>query len=175
MVRLLLEIGARTDEITYEGKWPLMEAAEAGHEDVVRVLLRAGAALDLSYAGGPTALCVACWEGHGRCAEMLARAKADVALAASTEHGLSPLHACCFNGYLPLLRMLLRLCGERALGALDSVLDDGSTPLYVACERGHLEGAPARRRASLRWQPAPHICPRLPKMATSAAHLPAPP
>src|SRR5258707_10624501 len=59
-----------------DGYTPLMRAAQRGQVNVVRALLKSGAAADARHPNGPTALMVAAQKGHVALAKVLLAAGA---------------------------------------------------------------------------------------------------
>ncbi|KAJ3110368.1 hypothetical protein HDU96_006660 [Phlyctochytrium bullatum] len=77
MVKLLLDYGANPNAL-HQGGFPLHKAAQKGKEDIIRVLLDAGANIDDTDGSGRTPLLVACEKGHDGAAELLMQAGANV-------------------------------------------------------------------------------------------------
>ena len=65
--------------------------------EAVRELVRAGASHEEAHSGGPSVLSIACWEGHVQAARHLLLAGAKVNHVATSDHGLTPLHAACWQ------------------------------------------------------------------------------
>jgi ankyrin repeat protein len=92
MARLLLEYGARVDEADDAGTTPLLRAAAAGHNELVGLLLRSGAAVDLaSKSTGMTALYAAAYNCDAATVQTLLEGGAHALIRAST-NGMTALH-----------------------------------------------------------------------------------
>ena len=120
----------------------LMMAAQAGHTDVVEILLAAGAGVDLGatydagnvlFPGGihnETALIFAASQGHVAIVEALIAAGADINLSHS--YGASPLINAAFYGQIAVVQVLI------TKGANLSSQDwQGYTALMYAANFGH--------------------------------------
>lgn len=86
-VDILLDNRARVDELDAFGNTALMWAADRGHTDIVRRLLRAGANPNLQNNQGTTALIRAAKEGQAQAVEALLEAKADITRTDYTGRG----------------------------------------------------------------------------------------
>mmetsp|Transcript_3178 Transcript_3178/g.11496 ORF Transcript_3178/g.11496 Transcript_3178/m.11496 type:complete len:190 (+) Transcript_3178:138-707(+) len=112
------------------GRTPLHVACEAGHDDVVSVLLAAGPGdVDAKTTHGFTAVYVAANFGHAPCVKLLCDAGGDAQLPDAG--GLTPLHIASRNGRAKVVEALLRH-GVDA-DARDTI---GWTALHWACHRG---------------------------------------
>ena len=110
-------------------------SAAAGHEGCVRLLLTAGAGIDVAGGKkGDTPLIYACRKGHAACARVLIEAGAD--LLKCNGGGANCVHIACWKGHAECAR----LCLEAGAGA-GSADNDGATPLLVACQEGHADCA----------------------------------
>ena len=76
MVELLLDRGADKDKADRDGWTPLMAAASSGEVQVVEVLLRRNAALDLQDKKGRTALDLASRRGRTAIVDLLNEVRA---------------------------------------------------------------------------------------------------
>ena len=106
----------------------VIKAAEAGHEQCVLELLKAGAAVDYMAPNGPTALMLSCQNGHEQCALALIEAKAD--LEKQTEIGNTALILACQNGHEQCARALIE-----AGANLESKQNEGWTALMYCPKR----------------------------------------
>jgi uncharacterized protein len=88
-IRAMLAGGQNVDARDEHGQTALMNAARNGQEEVVRVLVDAGAALNVTAKYNLTALMLAIINGHGPTAELLVRAGADTGVRASGAPGFS--------------------------------------------------------------------------------------
>ncbi|KAK4108786.1 ankyrin, partial [Canariomyces notabilis] len=114
------------------GRTPLLLAAAAGHDAVVRGLINAGA--DLNHKDsvyGMTALHTAAAHGHAEVVKMLLRHGADVHHGDSSPVGETPLSCAAAKGHIPVASLLLQ-----AGAKVDSWDRIGWTPLHHAVKHG---------------------------------------
>ena len=128
--RVLLAYGAWPKGETSSRATPLLVAAQSGHVEVVKELLRRAADAERpTREDGASPLLVASMGGHWRVAEELCAAGASVNLA--TDEGTSPLLVASEAGHLPMVK-----------GLVDARADVGRrgpcgiTPLLAAAARG---------------------------------------
>ena len=106
----------------------IASASYFGHQDVVRLLLEAGAAHDTDYF---TPLAAACCGGQEDVARLLVEASADTN---TTSYRGTPLTWAAYNyGRVEIVRLLLQARAEA--NKLD---EDGYTPLAAAFQQQHL-------------------------------------
>ena len=111
---------------------PIHAAADAGHLEVVKLLLEARADTNSKNANGATALLLAAWKGRSEVARLLLQAGADINAAHS--NGGTALHWAAVKGHLEVLQVLLQA------GADVNVADsNGATALHLAAVKGHSE------------------------------------
>ncbi|MEK6237918.1 MAG: ankyrin repeat domain-containing protein [Planctomycetales bacterium] len=111
------------------GDGPLHVAAEENQAEMIRLLLKHGAEIDLRNAAKDTPLHMACWEGAAESAVLLLKNKAD--LEAADENDDRPLHLACAGGHEETVKALL------AAGAkIDVVNRQGYTPLHLPAKNG---------------------------------------
>ena len=119
LLSLRYDVNRRTEQ---HGNSPLLLACLAGHAECARLLLAAGASMEVS-ANGTSPLHAACRDrGHPECARLLleARAHADVADGA----GVTPLLDASFCGAAGCARLLLAHGADAARATVD-----GRTPV----------------------------------------------
>ena len=93
---------------------------------MIRVLLSAGAKVNLQEEGGASPLHVACFEGHTEVVCVLLSEGAEVDLPRNSDGG-RPLHAACHSGHVGVVRALLSGGAK-----LDLQNTAGLSPLHVA-------------------------------------------
>jgi ankyrin repeat protein len=108
---------------------PLFEASFEGHEEVVRLLIQAGAKIDTE---GTNPLHEAAYRGHLEIVRLLINANANVNLA--SDCGLTPLGWAVAEGHLEVVRLLINANANVNLAS-----ETGCTPLCSAAQSGHLE------------------------------------
>jgi hypothetical protein len=128
MLRLLLELGADVMAVGETYWTPLHCAADGGHAEVARVLVR-------EYAADVTAITKSKWTPlHNAVAKdhvdvvrvLVLDGGADV--TAMSTSGSTPIHTACIQGFIGVARVLLEECGADVM----SLDDTGWTPLHWA-------------------------------------------
>ncbi|KAJ1519694.1 hypothetical protein ONE63_004957 [Megalurothrips usitatus] len=122
---------------------PLQLAAEGGHADVVKVLVRAGASTSDENKAGFTAVHLAAQNGHGHVLEVM-RSTQSLRIT-SKKLGVTALHVAAYFGQADTVRELLTHVpatvksespnGASLVGELGS--ESGLTPLHLAAYSGN--------------------------------------
>ena len=136
------------------GESPLMSALYRGHDDIVEMLIDAGAEIDVFAAAatgriadlrrtvdqatvqtyaydGWTPLHLAAFFGHADAVRLLLEAGADIQAVSRNSLRNTPLHAAAAGSHAAVVRLLLDR-GARA----DAVDAGGYTPAQIAAENG---------------------------------------
>ncbi|XP_054262267.1 ankyrin-1-like [Macrosteles quadrilineatus] len=111
---------------------PLQLAAEGGHADVVKVLVRAGASCTDENKAGFTAVHLAAQNGHGQSDPPTG---ASLVGELGNESGMTPLHFAAYSGNENVVRLLLNSVGVQVDAATS---ENGYNPLHLACFGGHI-------------------------------------
>jgi len=114
---------------------PLMCAAELGHYDVVRCLLKAGADVNARDATGNTALIKAAALGRTECIESLIH-QPEVDINCINSYGVSAVLAAVAAGQVETLWTLLDFGADANIGTR---LRDGCSALHVAAASGRVD------------------------------------
>lgn len=125
---ILMKAGASVDtEQTKEGGTALHLAAEEGHSDVMRVLLKGGANPNVRMPQGNTPLYFAALRGHLDAVKILLRVNANplltVADRASPEETVVALDGAAAKGHLVLVLELIKQLGIQGCGGAGHGLD----------------------------------------------------
>ncbi|XP_059153195.1 ankyrin-2-like [Physella acuta] len=127
------QIQAIVNKQSRNGQSPLLVASEQGHLDIVKILLKNQARVDIFDEHGKTALHLAAENGHEQVADMLLYHKAFV--NAKSKHGLTPLHLASSNGNVALVKLLVDKHGA----TIDALTLAKKTPLHMAAQNGKKE------------------------------------
>lgn len=106
-------------------------AARLGHSEIVLILLKAGAAIDLPCSEGQTPLYMASQYGHPPVVEILLSQGAEVDKIA--HNGLTPLHKAAEQGHVAVVSMLLEHHAK-----VNIKTPQGLTPFHMAAREGHV-------------------------------------
>ena len=136
MTKLLLSYGAKPDKSGSEHLQdivpPISIAIQNNHPEVVRLLIDAGADLNITSRKlrGATPVIVSIYTGRIDIMKMLIAAGADVTLPDSTD--VAPLHWAAWMGITNAIQPLIDAGAD-----VDAEDDVGETPLYKAALQGH--------------------------------------
>ena len=133
VAELLLDNGADTDGVCFL-RTALCEACERGNEEIVRLLLRRGADVDLGGGRndiGFVPLAQACGSGHISIAQDLINYGADI--NATDSFTGTVLAAACYTGQEAIARFLIQKGADIEAAGEKSF----RTALMAACSRGH--------------------------------------
>ncbi len=142
MVDALLAAGAALHDKDDDGSTALHAAVRGGHQTVAARLLAAGALPDEADARGWTALHCAAATGATRLLPQLAEAD----FGAVTRDGDTALQLAVKAGERAMVEALLEKPGREAFDRPD---DEGRSPFWNACERGHVAIAELLKAAGL--------------------------
>lgn len=145
-VRMLLYKGANIRNTMLSGATGLFLAAQNGHLEVVMDLVEADLQndkgkhglklVDVCLQNGTSPLYAAAQNGHIETVEYLCNANADLSLKSGG--AVSPFFIAAQKGHEMICRFLLEV-DQRSKGwQLKEVTDDGSRPLLVAAQNGHI-------------------------------------
>ena len=129
-VRLLLKSSAAAQ--AGGDRFPLLEAARYGHEDVVRELLAWGAAPSQATKHGRTALHAAVAGDFINIVQALLNREPDINTYMHNTRW-TPVHAASTSGALRALKLLV----QASSSSVNSQTFDGESPLHCAAEHGH--------------------------------------
>lgn len=106
-VELLLKLGANVNRLNYtHNRAPIHFAAEAGHADVLQVLLQETRCNPNLEIGKQTALHIAARNDFTDCVRVLLDNCADPNIANSK--GLTPIHVACTSGHRRVVQLILK-------------------------------------------------------------------
>jgi ankyrin repeat protein len=111
----------------------LLEAAENGHVNIVRVLLEHGAEINAVVNDIATPLYMAAQEGHANIVKLLLEHEANTETKASNGH--SSLSMAVFNKHINVINLLLK-----AGANTEFIIKEGFTPIHVANIGGYFDG-----------------------------------
>ena len=130
---------------------PLHAAAEAGHKNVVDVLIQLGADKEIRTTCGATPLHVAATRGRTDVVILLITKKAQINQHIDSNgltNSWTPLHCAASHGHNEVVRLLLDSGANHTIST-----QSGMTPLHLAAESGHLKVSP-KVVAMLHWHGA---------------------
>lgn len=134
LAQVLLKINANVeDRGSKRDCTPLMEAASAGHVDIVKLLLEHDADVNAQSSAGNTPLMYACSGGHEEIVKILLDHGAKI--EDHNENGHTPLMEAASSGHVGIARILL----ERGAGINTHSTEFKESALTLACYKGHLE------------------------------------
>ncbi|CAL4183613.1 unnamed protein product, partial [Meganyctiphanes norvegica] len=133
VAKLLIGRGVVIDAVCKETSFtPLMAASQEGYENLVLLLLNAGANIGLKEKGGKASIHYAALMGQNSVVKCLASNEADITLKDNDEW--QPIHSAALNGHDMTVSTLIQL------GADVNCVDKAkNTPLMAASQNGHDE------------------------------------
>ncbi|XP_060527199.1 ankyrin repeat domain-containing protein 17-like isoform X2 [Cylas formicarius] len=134
LAQVLLAMHANVEDRGIKGECtPLMEAASAGHLDIVRLLVHHGADVNAQSTSGNTPLMYACAGGHTDVVKFLLENGANV--EDHNENGHTPLMEAASAGHVGLAKILLM----HGAGINTHSNEFKESALTLACYKGHLD------------------------------------
>ncbi|KFG86493.1 hypothetical protein MANI_109817 [Metarhizium anisopliae] len=135
VVQYLLDLGrAQVNAQGIDGVAPLHLAAMNGNIETVKLLIRAGAALDIQDASGTTALHWAAFKGHEAIVEYLYE---DSNKKLRDKNNRTALHLAAIAGKENVVRLLVPCPDKQTNADMDTFDSDGCKPIHYAAKRGH--------------------------------------
>lgn len=131
VIKALIDLGANPDAADYSGKTPIMLAAWRRNEDVVNVLLKAGADLQINTPNGEELLTYSA-RGMENLFQTMAENKASLNIL--TNEGRTLLHSAAAGGSIKIIKILF----EKGFN-VNQKDKFGWTPLHIAAEQGQRE------------------------------------
>ncbi|KAK4881046.1 hypothetical protein RN001_004365 [Aquatica leii] len=134
LAQVLLAMHANVEDRGIKGECtPLMEAASAGHLDIVRLLVAHGADVNAQSSSGNTPLMYGCAGGHTDVVKFLLEHGANV--EDHNENGHTPLMEAASAGHVELAKILLM----HGAGINTHSNEFKESALTLACYKGHLD------------------------------------
>nr|XP_023030075.1 ankyrin repeat domain-containing protein 17-like [Leptinotarsa decemlineata] len=134
LAQVLLAMHANVEDRGIKGECtPLMEAASAGHLDIVRLLVAHGADVNAQSTSGNTPLMYGCAGGHTEVVKFLLENGANV--EDHNENGHTPLMEAASAGHVGLAKILL----NHGAGINTHSNEFKESALTLACYKGHLD------------------------------------
>lgn len=134
LAHVLLKMNANVEDRGSKGDCtPLMEAASAGHVDIVKLLLEYGADANAQSSAGNTPLMYACNGGHEEIVKILLEQGANI--EDHNENGHTPLMEAASSGHVNIAKILL----DKGAGINTHSNEFKESALTLACYKGHLE------------------------------------
>ncbi|GAB6028256.1 hypothetical protein CHUAL_002439 [Chamberlinius hualienensis] len=134
LAQVLLAMRANVEDRGIKGDCtPLMEAANAGHLDIVKLLITHNADVNAQSSSGNTPLMYACAGGHEEVAKFLLESGANV--EDHNENGHTPLMEAASAGHVGVAKILL----DHGAGVNTHSNEFKESALTLACYKGHLE------------------------------------
>ncbi|KAI5848411.1 ankyrin repeat-containing domain protein [Tricharina praecox] len=127
LVRQLLKVGVDIEEIDSEGRTPLALAVYKGYDDICKLLVEAGASIDMSRGIGIMHKAVQVW-GVKSVQQLL---KVGVDIEEDDSEGRTPLALAAYKGYEHICKLLLGAGAD-----FEKVDFQGRTPLALAAYEG---------------------------------------
>ena len=131
MAQMLIALGASVVFQSPNGRSPLHGAAYSGSLPCLELLLQNDADISVSDLSGDTPLHTAAQQGHAAFAKMLLHLK-PTSVSIRNVCGQSALHRASQGGFCEIIEILLK-----ADAILDSVDNEGFTPLHIAVKAGN--------------------------------------
>jgi len=133
VMRVMLDAGVAVDGVVRQDgrRTAIHVASRAGKEQVVGMLIRAGADVDVRTDRGSTALMLACYGGHREVVVLLVAAGAPV--TARDANGTTALYMGCQEGHVGAVRVLLD--AGAAVGGVQG--PNGCAAMHIAALNGH--------------------------------------
>ena len=132
MSSLKVDVNSMTEYHSWNQSTPLIEAADNGHNDVVELLLEAGAAVNIGDKYGITPLIWAALNGNIDMVKLLLNAGAEIDRA--DDKGMTPLQEAAREGLDDVVQLLIDAGAD-----VDGADKGGFTSLHKAAMNGHRE------------------------------------
>ncbi|XP_030849643.1 uncharacterized protein LOC105440493 [Strongylocentrotus purpuratus] len=135
VMKVPLAFGAQPDALNNEDKGTLHDACSKGDLNATKLLINAGADVDVKSTNNSTPLLLAAEYGHQSCVEELILHGADP--TKRDNDGDSLVHVASLGGSLDILKFVLGLEGMSEL--ISSKNNIGQIPLHSAAKKGNID------------------------------------